>query len=155
MLRREDAAAVSAMNKCLTYLDANVLIAAFRGRSIVSQAAVAVLRDPGRALIVSDALWLETVPKAGYHRQRQEVDFYEGIFTLAAERVRLNEAALEKACELAPRYGLAAMDAIHVALALVGGAEELVTGEGWNKPMLRVQELRIHSIQPRPEPAKP
>ncbi len=155
MPKCEDAVAVSVMNKRLTYVDANVLMAAFRGQSTVSQAAIAVLRDPGRALLVSDALWLETVPKARFHRQQHEVDFYEGIFTLAAKRIHWNETVIARACELAPRYGMAAMDAIHVALALVGGAEELVTGEGWNKPMLRVQELRTHSIQPRTEPAKP
>ncbi|MDD5035902.1 MAG: PIN domain-containing protein [Methylococcaceae bacterium] len=154
MPKCEAAVVAPAMNKILTYVDANVLIAAFRGQSIVSQAAVAVLRDPGRALLVSDALWLEIVPKARFHRQQHEVDFYEGIFTLALKRVCWNETIMEKACELAPRYGMAAMDAIHVASALIGGAEELVTGEGWNKPMLHVQELRTHSIQLRTEPTK-
>ena len=149
------AVAVSMMNRCMTYIDANVLIAAFRGQSPVSQDAIAVLRDPGQALLVSDALWLETVPKARFHRKQQEVDFYEGIFSLATKRIHWDETVIEKACELASRYGMAAMDAIHVALALVGGADELVTGEGWNKPMLRVEELRIVSLQPKKKPTKP
>ncbi len=44
------------------------------------------------------------------------------------------------------------MDAVHVATALVGGADELITGENWNKPMLKVLELRVLSLQPRPMP---
>lgn len=93
------------MSEILTYIDANVLIAAFRAQSAISDAAVAVLRDPNRSLLVSDALWLETVPKALFHRRPLEVAFYEGIFSLARRRVRWNETIMEKASELAPRYG--------------------------------------------------
>lgn len=123
------------MNKVLTYIDANVLIAAFRAQSVISAAAIAVLRDPKRDLLVSDALWLETVPKARFYGRHHEVTFYESIFMLALRRICWNDLIVEKAYELAPHYGLAAMDAIHVASALVGGAEELITGEKWNKPM--------------------
>jgi predicted nucleic acid-binding protein len=141
------------MNSVLTYVDANVLIAAFRAQSALSAAAIGVLRDPGRAILVSDALWLETIPKATYHRQEREVAFYEGIFSLAHKRIGWSQAITSKACELAPRYGLAAMDAVHVAAAIVGGAEELITGEKWGKPMLRVSEIRVRSLQPSPESA--
>ena len=61
---------------------------------------------------------------------------------LAKARVAWTDAVLKAACELALRYGLAAMDAVHVAGAMSAGADELVTGEDWNKPMLQVKELR-------------
>jgi predicted nucleic acid-binding protein len=137
------------MNSVLTYIDANVLIAAFNAQSDISVAALAVLRDPQRSLLVSDALWLEVVPKAKFHHQNHEAAFYEGIFSLALRRIKWRDDVMQKAQELALCYGLAAMDAVHVASALVGGAEELVTGEKWSKPLLRVQELRVLSIQPR------
>jgi predicted nucleic acid-binding protein len=136
------------MNSVLTYVDANVLIAAFRAQSDLSALAVRVLRDPGRAILVSDALWLETIPKATYHRQQREVAFYEGVFSLAHQRIGWSQAVTRKACELAPRYGLAAMGAVHVAAAIVGGADELITGEKWDKPMFRVSEIRVLSLQP-------
>lgn len=137
------------MNKVLTYIDANVLIAAFNAQNEISAAALEVLRDPQRDLLVSDALWLETLPKARFHHRHLEAAFYEGIFSLALRRIPWGDAIMQKARELAPHYGLAAMDAVHVASALVGGADELVTGEKWNKPMLQVQELRVRSIQAR------
>ncbi|WP_058554454.1 PIN domain-containing protein [Thiohalocapsa sp. ML1] len=137
------------MTEVLTYIDANVLIAAFHADNAISAAAMAVLRAPARRLLVGDALWLETVPKARFHRRDAEVAFYEGVFALAHEHISWSPAIIERARELASRYGLAAMDAVHVASALVGGADELVTGERWDKPMLRVRELSVQSIRLR------
>ena len=151
MPRSEDAVAVPRMTKRLTYVDANVLIAAFNGRSTTSVAAVGVLRDPQRALLVSDALWLETLPKATFHRQSPEVAFYERLFSAAAKRIPWTKSIVTTALDLAPRYGMSAMDAIHIASALAGGAQEFVTGEGWNKPMFRVRELPVRSLHPRAE----
>ncbi len=150
MRRCANVGVVGVMTKVLTYVDANVLIAAFRAQGAQSAAAIAVLRDPQRDILVSDALWLETMPKAQYHRQFHECAFYEGIFSLAKARVAWTDAVLKAACELALRYGLAAMDAVHVAGAMSAGADELVTGEDWNKPMLQVKELRVISLRPRP-----
>lgn len=135
------------MTETTTYVDANVLIAAFRGNHEISAAAVAVLQDPTRCLLVSDALWLETVPKARFHARDLEAAFYEGVFALAHRRIPWSPAVVDRACALAPRYGLAAMDAVHVAAALAGGATELVTGERWDKPMFRVKELTVLSIR--------
>jgi predicted nucleic acid-binding protein len=50
------------------------------------------------------------------------------------------------AVELATRYDLAPMDALHVSAALAGKADELVTVEKPTKPLFRVQELKIRSI---------
>jgi predicted nucleic acid-binding protein len=43
-----------------TYVDANVLICAFRGDAVASDAASAVLGDAGRTLVTSEYLQLET-----------------------------------------------------------------------------------------------
>jgi predicted nucleic acid-binding protein len=50
--------------------------------------------------------------------------------------------------QLASQYGLAAMDALHVAAALELRADELITTESRSKPMHRVQVLKIVSIHP-------
>jgi hypothetical protein len=46
-----------------TYLDANILIAAFQGEGDGAMAAIAALDDPDREFVVSDFLRLETLPK--------------------------------------------------------------------------------------------
>ncbi|CCI22179.1 MULTISPECIES: hypothetical protein [Microcystis] len=48
--------------------------------------------------------------------------------------------------EIAGTYGLAAMDALHVAAALQIQADELITTEKPTKPMHRVREIQIVSI---------
>jgi hypothetical protein len=48
--------------------------------------------------------------------------------------------------EIAGTYGLAEMDALHVAAALQIQADELITTEKPTKPMHRVREIQIVSI---------
>jgi predicted nucleic acid-binding protein len=58
--------------------------------------------------------------------------------------------ALAKAQTLAEQYGLSAMDAVHIALALHAEVDVFATGESPTKPMFRVQELSLISIsEPR------
>jgi hypothetical protein len=49
--------------------------------------------------------------------------------------------------ELATRYGLSAIDAIHVSAALLGAADEFVTAEKPTKPFFRVREMPVISIR--------
>lgn len=58
MPMRENVGAVSTMAK-RTYIDANLLIAAWHGRDEAGIGALTVLDDRDRTLLVSDALWLE------------------------------------------------------------------------------------------------
>lgn len=138
------------MSKLRTYVDANVLIAAFRGTNPVSTAAMNVLQDPDRELVVSDALWLEIFPKPLFHRRADKVAFFDFVFGTAVQRVGWSTELTAQAANLAPRYGLAAMDAIHIAAAIVAPAGVLVTGEKPTKPMLSVSEIRVESLQPSP-----
>jgi hypothetical protein len=52
------------------------------------------------------------------------------------------------AYELAARFGLAALDALHVAAAFSVGATEFVTSEKSTKPLHRITEIRVQSITP-------
>ena len=47
---------------------------------------------------------------------------------------------------LAEKYGLAAVDALHIAAAVRLGAEEFYTSERPGKPMFPVKELKIVSL---------
>ncbi|MDE2388977.1 MAG: PIN domain-containing protein [Betaproteobacteria bacterium] len=129
-----------------TYIDANLLIAAFRGEGELGQHAIEILDDPDRALVVSDAVRLEVQPKPRYEKRQQEIDFYDEVFG-RAEHLEWRTETLYRAHNLAEKHGIAAMDAIHVAMALDAGVDEFVTGEKSTKPMFRVKELQMHSIR--------
>jgi len=129
-----------------TYIDTCLLIAAFKGEGELGRRALSVLDDPERTLVVSDAVRLEAMPKARFHKQREEVEFYEAVFS-QAENIAWDSTALQDAFVIAERHGVAAMDAIHVAHAAMAGVAELVSAEKPTKPMFRVQTIAVHSIR--------
>jgi predicted nucleic acid-binding protein len=129
-----------------TYIDTCLLIAAFKGEGALGRAALSVLDDPERSLVVSDAVRLEAMPKARYHQQQAEVEFYEAVFS-EAENIAWDRAALQQALSIAEAHGMAAMDAIHVAHAVKAAVEEFISAEKPTKPMFRVQAIALHSIR--------
>jgi hypothetical protein len=133
------------MTKRRTAIDANLLIAAWSGRSALFEQALVILEDPERVLIVSDALWLEVMPKTIYHAQIEEGVFYQAVFA-RAESLPWSTELVDSAKRLAQSYGLAAMDAIHIAVALAAGADEFISGERPGKPMFRVKEMTTRSL---------
>ena len=70
-----------------TFLDAGVLIAAARGTGVIALRAHAIPDDPERVFVTSDYIRMEVLPKALYHRQRQEVLLYERFFSRAVQIV--------------------------------------------------------------------
>ncbi len=138
------------MSRRRTYIDANLLIAAWRGEGEAGLEAIKVLDDPERELAVSDAVWLELMPKALYQRQDREREFYEAVFEQAIHQP-WDTGVLYNAHDFARRYGIAAMDAIHVANAQALGVDEFISAEKPTKPMFRVREIAMRSLrEPRP-----
>jgi predicted nucleic acid-binding protein len=129
-----------------TYLDAGVLIAAFRAESEVGQRAIQILDDQNRIFASSEFARLEVLPKAIYHQQTYEVQFYEAFFDSVQYWANDLEKLVRGGYRIASQYGLSAVDALHVAAAIVVGAEELVTTERRTKPMHRVPNIKIISI---------
>jgi predicted nucleic acid-binding protein len=129
-----------------TYVDACVLIAAFRATGELGRRAIEILDDPDRTLVVSDAVRLEVLPKPRFHRHQKEVDFYEAIFEQSESR-SWNLETLQHAHTLAEAHGIAAMDAIHVATALDAEVDEFVSAEKSTKPMFNVYKLKMYSIR--------
>jgi len=129
-----------------TYVDTCVLMAAFKGQGELGRRARDLLDDPQRTLVVSDPVRLEALPKARYHKQQQELEFFEAVFGLA-ENVAWNDSALRQAQSIAENHGIAAMDAIHVAHALAAGVDEFISAEKPTKPMFRVQTIPMRSIR--------
>lgn len=133
-----------------TYIDADVVINALRVEDIGRcQIAYKILGDPGRVLLVSDYLRLETLPKPIYHHQAAQVDFICKIID-HSELIQSSAAIIDKALDLAGAYGLNGMDALHVASAIIGQADEMVSFEKPTKPFYRIpaSELRLISLHP-------
>lgn len=129
-----------------TYVDAGVLIGGFQGVGTLGGVALAVLGDPGREFVGSAFLRLEILPKAAYHRNANEVAFYEAFFARVVAWAEPNAEVVERAEREAARHGLNALDALHVAAAGLLGAAELVTTEGPRKPIHRATSVRVIGI---------
>jgi predicted nucleic acid-binding protein len=131
-----------------TFIDAGVLISATTGRDVLFDRAWEILDDPERVLLTSELVRLEVVPKAIYFHHPDELDVYMNFFTSVAESIALSEALLTQAHLEAQSAGLGALDALHVAAAKVGGAEEFVTTERLTTALFRVVGLKITTIRP-------
>lgn len=129
-----------------TFLDAGVLIAAARGRGIIAVRAHTILDDPGRNFVASDYLRMEVLPKALYHRQNAEVLLYEQFFSRAVQIVSPAVSLMMQAYTEAYTFGLAALDAVHIAAAKFSGAEEFITTERPTTPLFRVTGISIKTI---------
>ncbi|MFL6199767.1 MAG: type II toxin-antitoxin system VapC family toxin [Thermoanaerobaculia bacterium] len=132
----------------LTFVDAGVLIAAARGTDLIAIRANQALGDPRRSFAASSFLRLEVLPKAVFHRRLDEVSFYDLFFSVVERWVDLDPDLVERAQSFASRFGLSAVDALHVAAALSVGADELLTTEKPQKPIHRVKEVRVRSLYP-------
>jgi len=129
-----------------TYVDANVLIAAFQGDKQVSQRALQVLDDPDRMLVVSDYLRLEVLPKPTFQKRREEIDFMQEIFDSAGESLPTSSDLTGCALAMASKYDMTPIDALHIGAATVAGVDEFVTMEKPTKPICRVKEIKVVSI---------
>ena len=131
-----------------------MLIFAARGTTEAAALALPFLQDPNREFITSDYVRLEVLPKAQWMRNETEVEFYEAFFRLNSRTIPTSGPLLEFAMAEACRIGLNALDAIHIACAVFGGAEEIITTEKSTKPMHRTDKVRIVSIFPNAEDAQ-
>lgn len=128
-------------SRILTFVDASVLIAAFRGVDPVRSQALAVLADANRRFVRSEFLELETVPKPTYHQRADEVAWLRSFFDSKSTMPVPSHLALvalgrQKACQ----YGLSAIDALHLAAALEANCEELVTIEKRERAFGKINE---------------
>lgn len=129
-----------------TYVDANVLIAAFQGREPLAERAMTVLDDPERALVVSDYLRLEVLAKPTFLKLREEMEFMQSVFEASSEQIASSPELTSRAVSLACKYDLSPIDALHIGTAVVAGVDEFVTAEKPTKPLCKVAEVRVLSI---------
>ncbi len=131
----------------ITFVDAGVLIAAARGRTEVSAQAMEILDDPDRSFASSEFVRLEVLPKALFNRKSDEAEFYLEFFRAVTCWPANTDAVVGHAYEIGVKFGMAALDALHVAAAISAGAEEFITTEKPGKPLHRTTDIRVRSIQ--------
>lgn len=134
------------MSRNKTYLDSGVLISAFQGIDSVSIKANQILNDENREFASSCFVQLEVLPKAIFNQQQDEIEFYETFFSAVKYWATDLEQIIKNAQKISGNYGLAAMDAMHIAAALQIQADRFITTEKPSKPMHRVKEIPIISI---------
>lgn len=129
-----------------TFVDTGVLLAVTRGEDEAYEQALNVLDDPERSFVSSSYMRLEALPNAIFFGREEEMEVLRTFFDRVARWVPSSPELSARAFELACRYGLGAVDALHVAAAETEGVE-LVTAEKPTKPMLRVVSPQVTSIR--------
>ncbi len=105
------------------------------------------MEDEEREFFTSELVKLELLPKAIFHKQAAEAEFYRTHLKRVRAEEPLSHELGREAFELGKRYGLAAADALHIAAAIRQGVQEFITSELPGKPLFRVQELNVRSLQ--------
>ena len=134
-------------SQIVTFVDAGVLIAAARGVDEIAARALDILDDPNRLFASSVFVRLEVLPKAVFHRKQEEAEFYRTFFRKVSRLAKPGEPLLQSAYRHAVRWGLSAVDALHVAAAKSVRAAELVTTERSTSPLCRCRAVHVLSIR--------
>ena len=104
------------------------------------------MEDSRRQFCTSQLVKLELLPKPAFFKHAAETEFYQTHFRATVSEEPMSRELGEKAAELAGQYGMAAMDALHLAAAIQQGADEFITSEKPGKPMFRVRGIAVKSI---------
>ncbi len=131
-----------------TYIDSGVLICAANAIEVLAERALSYLDDPKREYISSIYVQLEIIPKAVYYGNHLEKQFYETFLGGVARTVPTSSALLKQALVYGCEFGLSAVDSIHLACAVFGGAEEFITSEKPSKPLHRSKSVKVISLFP-------
>lgn len=129
-----------------TFIDSGVLIAAARGEGAIAQRALTILADRDREFASSIFLKLEVLPKANYNNRSSEVRFYEEYFDAVSYWAEDIDQIVQNAYREVSESGLGAMDALHIAAAVLVGAAEFITNEKPEKSIHRTKSIQVISI---------
>jgi predicted nucleic acid-binding protein len=137
------------VSKIRTYIDANVIIVSFNAAELDfrAQSAYKIFDDQNRLIFFSDYLLLEVLPMPIFFKDEKRSSYIKMLFK-KFNKIPTSQTTIDKAIGLAFNYGLSAMDALHVATAIEGKADEFVTFEKPTKPFFRIpsSEIRIVSL---------
>jgi len=129
-----------------TFIDAGVLIYAARSQGEIAEKALQILEDENREFASSIFLKLEVLPKAIYNQQKSEVKFYEAFFEEVSYWAKDINTIIAIAYEQSSKFGVGAMDALHIGTALSVEATEFVTNEKPERSIHRTPSIKMISI---------
>ena len=132
-----------------TYIDSGALIWAAQGTTENAARAIPFITDSGREYVTSDYVRLEVIPKATFHRNQSELEFYEPFFRANIRCIPTSDSLMRQAMEHGCATGISGIDALHIACAVYAGAEEFITTEKPTKPIHRSRLIKVTSIRPR------
>ena len=130
----------------LTYVDANILIAAAKGSEQVSEKAMEILDDENREFAASVFLKLEVLPKTLYRGYELEAEFYKTFFEEVRRWAVPNDDLFNNAYDEIKNLDMSMVDALHVAAAYDVGADEFITAERPTKPIHRTELVRVVNV---------
>lgn len=102
-----------------------------------------IFDDMRRKFASSFFVKLETISKAKYHKQQEEVNLYETFFASCAIWANDLDTIINLTEEIATKYRLNALDALQMAAAISVNADEFITTEKITKPLHRVREITV------------
>lgn len=129
-----------------TFLDTSVLISGWRGIPVRQIKALTILSDHKREFICSPFVQLELMTKPIWNKNTDELNFYEEYFKTVNSWVDNFAQMNDEAMRLGGKYGLGAMDALHIAASHLTNVDEFITAERPTSPLSRVKEFTILSI---------
>lgn len=121
---------------------------AAKGDPEAAALALPFIEDPNREFVTSDFVRLEVLPKARWNHSDSELEYYETFFQMNPRIIPPSVRLLELAMDEASKSGLNALDALHVASAVFGDAEEMITTEKLTSSLHRTKLIKIISILP-------
>jgi predicted nucleic acid-binding protein len=130
-----------------TFVDAGVLITAWRGQTPERLRSLTVLNDSRRTSVSSPFVQLEVRPKAEYHKNKVELEFYETFFAGVNHWVTDCNQITSEAELVAEKFGLKALDALHIAAALLANADEFITAKRPTSPFSRVTDISLVTVR--------
>jgi len=136
-----------------TYVDSGILIWAAHGVPRNAELALKFISDPTREFVTSDYIRLELIPKATFHQNLSELEFYETFFRANIRCIPTSESLIKNAMDEGCTTGISGIDALHVACAVFAGAEEFITTEKVTKPIHSTRLIRVTCIRPPEEDA--
>ncbi len=101
-----------------------------------------ILEDPNRVFLSSPFVKHEVSPKALFNRRRGEYRFYEKYFRRAVMFGDL-DSILRLAGRECGRFGVGAMDGLHLAAAHLLKADEFITTEKSGRSIYRSSLVKI------------
>ena len=128
-----------------TYLDASVLIHAWRGMGPLGERAWDILNDRERTFLSSAFVALEVIPTAVYHRDIAQQAFFRR-YQMKSEIIDGADRIIDRAFAEGAACGTAGIDACHLAAAVLGIADELITAEKPTRPLCRAKSMSVVSL---------